>query len=92
LDQDGDKDLITGGNESKVRVRLGKTDANRGFVFVNDGKGNFSYVPQYASGINADGDVRDIVCISNAAQTVLLISETGEPIQSYDADIKPVLP
>jgi hypothetical protein len=92
VDQDGDQDVITGGNESKVRVRLGKTDANKGFVFMNDGKGNFTYVPQYTSGINADGDVRDIVCLSRAGQTILLISETGEPIQSYVVDTKPVLP
>src|SRR6185503_19883917 len=52
VDKDGDEDVVMGGNETYVRARLGKTDANRGFVFLNDGKGNFTYVPQSISGLN----------------------------------------
>ena len=34
VDKDGDSDVVMGGNESKVRVRLGKSDANRGLVLL----------------------------------------------------------
>ncbi len=83
VDGDGDLDVVMGGNESNVRVRLGKTDANRGFVFLNDGKGRFAYVPQYMSGLNLAGDVRQLLFISSKDQTQLLVGETGKSIQSY---------
>lgn len=83
IDQDGDKDVVMGGNETNVRVRLGKTDANRGFVFLNDGKGKFTYTPQYQSGLNLEGDVRNLLFMSSNDQTNLLIAETGKKIKSY---------
>ena len=83
VDQDGDKDLIIGGNETYARVRIGKTDANRGFVFLNDGTGGFTFLPQDQCGLNADGDVRDFEIISSGNQINLLLSETGKQIKSY---------
>ena len=65
VDKDGDNDVVMGGNESKARVRLGKSDANRGLVLLNDGAGNFSYVPQPRSGLNVVGDVRSIIPIGD---------------------------
>ena len=65
IDKDGDNDVVMGGNESKVRVRLGKSDANRGLVLINDGAGNFTYMPQPRSGLNVVGDVRSIIPIGN---------------------------
>ncbi len=83
IDDDGDKDVVMGGNETNVRVRLGKADANRGFVFLNDGKGQFTYLPQYLSGLNLDGDVRKLIFMSSPGHTNLLIAETGKKIKSY---------
>lgn len=84
VDQDGDKDIIMGGNETHARVRIGKTDANRGFVFVNDGRGDFNYMPQYESGLNFFGDVRALVLIASGGdQWDLLVGETGQQISSY---------
>ena len=83
MDRDGDQDVVMGGNETYVRARLGKTDANRGFVFLNDGKGNFTYVPQSISGLNLSGDVRQLLFISSNDQTRLLVGETGKAIKSY---------
>ena len=83
VDQDGDKDLIMGGNETYARVRIGKTDANKGFVFLNDGKGEFKFLSQDQCGLNGDGDVRDFEIISSGTQTHLLLSENGQPVKSY---------
>jgi hypothetical protein len=65
VDKDGDQDVIMGGNETMVRVRVGKTDANRGIVLINDGSGNFSYMTQPRSGLNVIGDVRSITTIAD---------------------------
>jgi hypothetical protein len=66
-DINGDKlpDLITGGNQSNIRVRTGKIDANYGQVFINKGKGKFQYLPQKDSGVSVKGDVRSVVWISD---------------------------
>jgi enediyne biosynthesis protein E4 len=83
LDQDGDLDLVMAGNESNVRVRLGKSDANKGFVFLNDGKGRFEYMPQFKSGLNLTGDIRDLVFIASRGKQYLLTTATGDSIRSY---------
>ena len=83
VDHDGDKDVVMGGNETHVRVRIGKTDANRGFVFLNNGKGAFQYLSQDQSGLNLSDDVRDIKVITTGQDQHLLFSETGNPVKSY---------
>jgi len=57
--------MVMGGNESKARVRLGNSDANRGLVLLNDGAGKFSYLSQQRSGLNVAGDVRSIISIGD---------------------------
>ena len=75
--------VILGGNETKVRVRLGRSDANKGFVFLNDGKGKFTYLPQYQSGLNLGGDIRQLLFISSKDRTNLVVGETGKKIKSF---------
>jgi hypothetical protein len=83
IDHDGDLDVVMGGNESLVRVRVGKSDANRGMLFLNDGRGQFSYVTQNRSGLNFGGDVREILFIPNQGKTSLIVGQTGKPVRSY---------
>jgi hypothetical protein len=72
-----------GGNETFVRARIGKSDANRGFVFLNDGKGKFTYLPQYKSGLDLDGDVRQLLFIPSKDRTHLIVGEIGQAIKDY---------
>lgn len=83
IDADGDKDIVMGGNDTYMRVRIGKTDANRGFVFLNDGKGQFTYVPQARSGLNLSGDIRQLLFISAGTRGVMVSGETGRAIRLY---------
>jgi hypothetical protein len=66
-DINGDKlpDLIAGGNQSNIRVRTGKIDANYGQVFINKGNGKFQYLIQKDSGISVKGDVHSVVWITD---------------------------
>ena len=80
LNNDGKKDIILGGNISHTRVRLGKCDANLGQVFLNQGKRNFSYLPQLQSGLNTKGDNRSLLIINNKW---LLCGINGQPVISY---------
>lgn len=83
IDGDGDKDIILGGNETMTRVRIGKSDANEGILFLNDGKGNFTYDDQRRSGLNLKGDVRSLEVISANGKISLIVGETGETVKSY---------
>lgn len=63
MDVDGDSigDVVSGGNLSASRARTGKMTGNVGFVFKSDGKGKFQFLPPVKTGINIQGDVREIV-------------------------------
>jgi hypothetical protein len=85
LDGDGDKDLILGGNETDVRVRIGKTDAMHGTVLLNDGKGTFRFVTPAKSGLHILGDMRDVVVIDAQGKQVLLAGVLHQGIVRYEA-------
>ncbi|MFC6998836.1 VCBS repeat-containing protein [Rufibacter roseus] len=77
--QDGAMDLLLGGNVNKARLRFGKSDANYGQLLQNDGKGNFTYVPQQKSGFKVVGDVRCILPVSNT----VLFGVNQKPVMAY---------
>jgi hypothetical protein len=83
VNHDGLPDILMGGNESYVRVRLGRNSSSRGMVFINKGKGNFEYLPNQKSGIILKGDVREIKAIAGPTKTTILVGSVGHPIQSF---------
>lgn len=64
-DSDGKLDMLLCGNNSSLKLRLGKADANYGVLLTGDGNGNFSYVRQTKSGLALKGDVRSVVKIND---------------------------
>ena len=83
VNKDGLADIVMGGNESYVRVRLGNNSSGRGMVFINKGNGNFEFLPNQKSGIDLRGDVREIKTIVSQSQITLLAGSIGNPIQSF---------
>ncbi|MEZ0538409.1 VCBS repeat-containing protein [Fibrella arboris] len=79
LDHDGKKDLVLMGNNSKLRLRLGKVDANHGLVLRNTGDFRFETVPMTQSGLFVNGDVRDIKRVGR----YLLIGECDGPLKTF---------
>ncbi|HMG89490.1 MAG TPA: VCBS repeat-containing protein, partial [Chryseolinea sp.] len=74
-DNDGNKDLLLCGNNSHMKIRVGKFDANYGVLLKGDGKGGFEYVDQRTSGFKLRGDVRSVLEINN----VLLFGMNEQP-------------
>ena len=62
---DGNSDLLLGGNINNARLRFGKYDANEGLLLKNDGKGNFISVPQSKTGLRLNGDVRSVIWMND---------------------------
>ncbi|MBI1770017.1 MAG: VCBS repeat-containing protein [Bacteroidetes bacterium] len=82
VDNDGDKDIIMGGNETYARVRIGKSDAVGGLLFLNDGKGNLSYEREASNQLALKGDAQDMVSIKAGEKNYLLIGVNQGKVQA----------
>ncbi|RAI87973.1 VCBS repeat-containing protein [Algoriphagus yeomjeoni] len=83
LNQDGNMDLILGGNQSYTRIRIGLMDAGLGLVLIGDGKGNFSPLSPAESGLAIKGDIKSILPFKTSKETQLLFGINQEPLVSY---------
>lgn len=80
---DGNTDLILFGNHSDNRLKLGSIDANYGCLLTGDGKGNFTYVPQPASGFCVTGDVKSTGEMTIRGKRYIVIGVNNEGVQFY---------
>jgi hypothetical protein len=84
FNNDGHEDIIVGGNFFGTRVKFGRYDANKGLLLFGDGKGNFMPSSVRESGLNIDGEVRDITKITLADKTeVLLFVRNNDGMAMY---------
>jgi hypothetical protein len=88
FDSDGNQDILLGGNFYKTKPEIGRYDASYGLLLAGDGKGNFTPVSASKSGIRIDGEVRDIISISSAKATLILISRNNDSILTYTTNHK----
>ncbi|HLO82343.1 MAG TPA: VCBS repeat-containing protein [Chitinophagaceae bacterium] len=79
FNEDGAMDMLLLGNNSRVKIRLGKWDANYGTLILGDGKGNFRYMNQARSGFAIRGDVRSSVVLDKT----ILIGVNGSKLIAY---------
>ena len=61
FNNDGNPDILLGGNIDEVRIKIGKIDASYGILLAGDGKGNFQYVDQIHSGLQIKGCIEDLI-------------------------------
>ena len=80
INGDGHPDLILAGGNQWTRIRFGRYRANHGVLLLNDGHGNFRYVPQDQSGLQLRGDVRDVKDLGNKK---LIFGINDGPAQIY---------
>jgi hypothetical protein len=65
INGDGHPDLLLAGGNQWTRIRFGRYRANHGVLLLNDGKGNFSYLPQSRSGLQLRDDIRGVLPLGN---------------------------
>ena len=65
INGDGHPDLLLAGGNQWTRIRFGRYRANHGVLLLNDGKGNFTYIPQSRSGLQLRDDVRGVLPLAN---------------------------
>ncbi len=79
LNNDGFDDLLLFGNNDYPRLKMGKVDAGFGTVLLNDGKGNFNFVPNKDAGLFVAGNVKDaaVIRVNNARYLLAGINDAG---------------
>lgn len=85
FDKDGNLDIILAGNFFGSRVKYGRYDANKGLLLLGNGKGNFKPINTQESGLNIDGEVRDITSIKLAdGKELLLFARNDMGVKTYE--------
>ncbi|WP_173021406.1 VCBS repeat-containing protein [Lewinella sp. W8] len=85
-DVNGDSrpDLWLGGNLHGLSPQVGRSDAGRGTLLLNEGDRQWSYVSNEASGISVRGQVRDAQFLRLATGDLsLIVGCNNEPVQTY---------
>ena len=83
LNNDGNIDLILGGNFFGSRVKYGRYDANKGTLLLGNGKGSFTTVTNKESGLNSNGEVRDIIKLKTKNTDYLIFVKNNTNAQIF---------
>lgn len=81
FDNDGNKDILLGGNFYECKPDVGINDASYGTLLKGDGKGNFTSVSMPASNLCVKGAVRDIKIIKAGNKNLALFSLNNDALQ-----------
>lgn len=86
LDQDGNIDILLGGNLHEAKPEVGRYDANHGVFLHGNGDGTFAAVLNKTVGLHVDGQVRDIASLKMADREVLLIVKNNAKVQILEVN------
>lgn len=81
FDQDGNDDLLVGGNLFVSEVETGRADAGQGLLLKGDGQGEF--VTQSNSGLYLKGDVKDIIGVKTSKGTHVIATNNNAYLSEY---------
>ncbi len=80
FDNDGNLDIVLGGNLYSVKPEMGRYDASYGLFLRGDGNGNFSSIPTTQSGLNLKGEIRDLITVNVSGRRYLLAARNNESV------------
>lgn len=89
IDRDGHIDLVLGNNEFGFLPQFGRLDAGYGQVLINNGKGQFTASGPEKSGLELEGEVRDIKYIQGKAKDYLLFLRNDDYPALYQINNSP---
>lgn len=80
IDLDGHIDILAGGNQYRAKPEVGRYDAGYAVYLRGDGAGNFTFVPNAASGLYVDGEIRDIRIVKVAGKRMAIFARNNDSI------------
>jgi hypothetical protein len=78
LNNDGNIDLVAGGNKFNLQPQFGRLDASYGHILINRGDGKFTWLEPGLSGLDLTGEIRDIVSIPRPGHKSLLFLRNND--------------
>ena len=81
INLDGNKDIIMGGNQYKIKPEIGIHDASYVSTYLGDGKGNFKYLDNKKSGIFIRGQLRDIIKIKRKKEENFIFALNNDSLK-----------
>ena len=86
FDGDAQKDFLMAGNNYQSEVETTRADAGTGVYLKGNGKGNFSYVANRATGFFADKDVRNMELVKSGKRNILFVVNNNDKHQVYSVN------
>jgi len=86
IDKDGDKDIIIAGNFYPFRTSVGPMDAGMGLVLKDNGTGKFTPLPYALTGLNIQGDTRNMIKLNAGNKILLIVAKNNGKIQVEQLD------
>jgi hypothetical protein len=87
VNADGKPDIVAVGNDASPDITSGNLAASFGAVLINQGKGDFSFMPTRESGFLVPGYAKSIVQITTATKkTQWMIAKKNEKIQMLQSN------
>lgn len=83
LDGDGDLDIVMAGNIFDSEAETPRADGCYGAVAINDGQGNFSYIPNHISGLYLPYEVRALSFLRSGNEQFLLAGVNDGEMKVY---------
>ena len=81
INLDGNKDIIMGGNQYRIKPEIGIHDASYVSTYLGDGKGNFKYLDNKKSGIFIRGQLRDIIKIKRKKEENFIFALNNDSLK-----------
>ena len=81
FNEDGNLDVFISGNFFPFRAEFGQSDAGAGELFLGKGTGEFTPVSREQLGVLVKGDVRGVVSIEGAANTLYVVAKNNDKLQ-----------
>jgi len=80
FDQDGNVDIMAGGNFYWSKPEVGINDGSRGILLKGRGDGSFDALPMARSGLQIEGEIREIQSLNVGSNKYLLVSRVNDSL------------
>jgi hypothetical protein len=83
VNEDGNPDVITVGNDYGNEVFAGRYDAFTGLILLGDGKGNFTPKTSAETGFYVPGDAKSLVKLRGVGEDLFIASQNKDSLRIF---------
>lgn len=81
FDNDGNQDILMGGNLYRAKPETGIYDGSYGLLLRGDGRGNFKALHSSESGVLIKGEIRSIKKMAHQGKKIVLVGKNNEKME-----------